>query len=135
MSASEQRVVNGVDLEVAALEKARALARAIGESSVFRAFEAAQEALMADREVSQRLQAFQRHQQEVQFARAWGGADPLEEEALEEEWQTLSQMPTLQTYLQAQEGLTALLREVAGVISQEIGIDYGAACSPAGGCC
>jgi len=44
-------------------------------------------------------------------------------------------VPPLRAYLQAQEELTALLREVAGIISQEIGIDYGAACSPAGGCC
>ncbi len=124
-----------VDLQEAALEKARALARAIGESPSFKAFEAAQEALMADREVNQKLQAFQRRQQEVRFARAWGGGDPAQEAALEEEWRTLSRTATLQAHLRAQEQLTDALRMVAGIISQDIGIDYGAACSPAGGCC
>jgi cell fate (sporulation/competence/biofilm development) regulator YlbF (YheA/YmcA/DUF963 family) len=135
MSAAKQVVMNGVDLQEAALEKARALARAVGESLSFKAFEAAQEALMADGEVHRRLQAFQRRQQEVRVARAWGGADPAEDAALEEEWRTLSRTATLQAHLRAQEQLTDALRMVAGIISRDIGIDYGAACSPAGGCC
>ena len=135
MSAAKQDVMHGVNLQEAALEKARALARAIGESPSFQAFEAAQEALVADREVTRKLQAFQRRQQEVRFARAWGGGDPAQETALEEEWRTLSRTATLQAHLRAQEQLTDALRMVAGIISQDIGIDYGAACSPAGGCC
>lgn len=135
MSASDRGVMNGLDLEGVALENARALAREIGESSAFRAFEAAQEALMADEEVNRKLQAFQARRQEAWFARTWGGGDPAKEEALEEEWRALSRMPTLRANLRAQEELTSLLRDVVEIISQEIGIDYGAACAPAGGCC
>lgn len=135
MSTAKQDVMNGVDLQAAALEKARALARAVGESPSFKAFEAAQEALMSDQEVNRRLQDYQRRQQEVWFARTWGGADPAQEGALEEEWRALSQTPILRVYLRAREQLTDVLRVVAGMISQEIGIDYGAACAPAGGCC
>lgn len=135
MSPSDRAVMNGLDLERVALEKARALARAIGGSPVFKEFEAAHEALIEDGELSQRLDAFQQRQQELLFARAWGGADPVREQALEAEWQTLSHTPTLRAHLKAQRELTALFREVAGIISQEIGIDYGAACSPGGGCC
>ncbi len=135
MSAPEPAIVNGVDLEAAALEQARALARSIGEGAAFRAFEAAQEALAADQELSRRLRAFQHRQQEFQLSRTWGGADPSEEEALEEEWRRLSLTPALRSYLHAQEDLVNLLREVAGLISQEIGVDYGAACAPPGGCC
>lgn len=135
MSTAKQAVVNGVSLEAAALDAARALARAVGESASFRAFEAAQEALMADREVNRRLQEYQRRQQEAWFARTWGGGDSAQEAALEEEWRALSQTQTLRAYLRAQERLTDVLRVVAGMISQEIGIDYGAACAPAGGCC
>jgi len=127
--------MNGVDLEAASLEKARALARVIGESPAFRAFEAASEAMAADREIGRRLHAFQIRQERVRSAQAWGGADPLEEKALLEEWQALSELPTLRAYLQAQEDLKALFQDVARLISREVGIDYGAACSPAGGCC
>lgn len=135
MSPAKQDVMNVVDLQAAALEKARALARAVGESPSFKAFEAAHEALMEDREVNRKLQAFQRRQQEVRLAHAWGGGDPAQDAALKEEWETLSQTPTLQAHLRAQEQLMDALRVVTGIISQEIGIDYGAACSPAGGCC
>lgn len=134
MQGREQAVAHWTDVEVTALQTARMLARATGESSVFRAFEAAQEALMADAEASRRLRAFHARQQEIQRDRAWGGADPLQEEALEEDWRRLSLMPSVQAYLRAQEGLTDLLREVAGIISQGIGMDYGAACAPAAGC-
>lgn len=135
MSIAKQAAVNGVNLEAAALEKARALALAIGESPSFKAFEAAQEALMADREVNRRLQAYQARAQELQAARAWGGADPLAEEALEAEWQRLSFLPEVRRSLRAQEELVSLFREVTALISEAIGLDYGAACSPAGGCC
>ncbi len=135
MSTAKQDVMNGVDLEAAALDAARALARAVGESLSFKAFEAAQEGLMADQEVNRRLQDYQRRQLEVGFARTWGGGDSAQEAVLEEEWRALSQTPTLRAYLLAQEQLTDVLRVVAGMISQEIGIDYGAACAPAGGCC
>lgn len=135
MSIVRQAVVNGVNLEAAALEKARSLARAVGESPSFKAFEAAQEALMEDQEVNRKLQDYQRRQQEVWFARTWGGGDSAQEAALEEEWRVLSRTPTLRAYLRAQEQLTDVLRAVAGMISQEVGIDYGAACAPAGGCC
>jgi len=47
------------DPTAAALDRARALARAIGESAAFRAFEAAQEALAADADLGARLPAFQ----------------------------------------------------------------------------
>jgi len=135
MSPAKQDVMHGVDLQEAALEKARALARAVGESPSFKAFEAAQEALVADQEVNRRLQDYQRRQQEVRLARAWSGGDPAQEATLEGEWQRLSQTATLRALLRAEEDLVALFREVTGMISQEIGIDYGAACSPAGGCC
>lgn len=119
----------------AAVEKARALARAIGESEAFRAFEAAQEALDSDSQLSARLAAAQVREQELRASRAWGGADPEEEKALELEWEDLASQPALLTHLTARDNLLALLREVVGEIGEGIGVDYGAACAPAGGCC
>lgn len=135
MSMAKQAMGSEVNLEATALEKARALARAIGESPVFRAFETAQEALVENREVQGRLDAYQSRLGELQAARAWGGADPLAEEALEAEWQKLSCLPEVRHYLRAQAELAGLLREVTALISEAIGLDFGAACSPAGGCC
>lgn len=122
-------------VEAIARDRARALARAIGESPSFRAFEAAQEALLANRELQARLDTYRSRLQELQTSRAWGGADPLAEEALEAEWSRLAATREVRNYLHAQEALTALLREVAAIITQATGLDFGAACSPSGGCC
>jgi cell fate (sporulation/competence/biofilm development) regulator YlbF (YheA/YmcA/DUF963 family) len=65
----------------------------------------------------------------------WGGADPQEQSKLELEWQNISAMPSVSDYLRAQEELAVLFREAVAKISEQIGVDYGAACSPSGGCC
>lgn len=118
-----------------ALERARTLARAIGESAVFKAFEAAQEALESDRVLNQRVGAFVAREQTLRASRAWGGADPEEEQALEKEWLDLTNQPVLAAFLARREALSALLQDVALAIGEGTGVDYGAACAPAGGCC
>jgi cell fate (sporulation/competence/biofilm development) regulator YlbF (YheA/YmcA/DUF963 family) len=119
----------------AALEAARSLGRALGESSAFKRFEAAYEVFQADGGARRKLRDFQSRQQELRMAAMWGGGDWGEQEKLEREWETIAAMPSLSDHLRAQEELTALLREATGKISAEIGVDYGAACSPSGGCC
>jgi len=123
------------DPTAAVLDRAQALARAIGESAAFRAFEAAQDALDADANLGSRLSAFQMREQELRLSRSWGGADPEEVRALEREWEDLAKHPVLAAHVAAREGLVGLLREVAAAISEGVGLDYGAACAPAGGCC
>ncbi len=119
----------------AAMEAARSLGRALGESPTFKRFETAYEVFQADRTARHKLNEFQSHQQEFRLAAMWGDATPERQNELEREWRSISAMPTLGGYLHAQEELATLFREVTGEISEEIGIDYGAACSPSGGCC
>ncbi len=136
MRVSNAQSVTPADEGVAAaIEAARALGRALGESSAFRRFEAAYEVFQSDTDARRKLADFQSRQQEIRLAAMWGGADPREQKKLEREWQNISAMPSLDGYLRAQEELTALLREATGKISEEIGVDYGAACSPSAGCC
>jgi cell fate (sporulation/competence/biofilm development) regulator YlbF (YheA/YmcA/DUF963 family) len=118
-----------------ARERARALARAIGESAVFRAFEAAEEALDANAELRSRIAAVQAREQELRMSQAWGGVSPDELKALEREWEDLATHPVFAAHLAARQDLVGLLREVAGVISEGVGLDFGSACAPAGGCC
>lgn len=119
----------------AAMEAARSLARTLGQSSAYKSFEAALEQFRADEAAQQRLAEFESRQREMQQAAMWGGAGAQEKQALEREWQTLCAIPSLGAYLQAQEEFTASLRESARMISDAIGVDYGAVCSPSGGCC
>lgn len=122
-------------VESTAIEKAKALARALGATPAFRALEAAHEALHADQELRQSLAAFQARQQELQLSQAWGGADPEAVQALEREWEGLASRPTLAAQLAARDELVAQLREVVAEIGEGVGLDFGEACAPAGGCC
>jgi cell fate (sporulation/competence/biofilm development) regulator YlbF (YheA/YmcA/DUF963 family) len=132
---NEQTATDGDKAVAAALEAARSLGRALGESSAFTRFEAAYEVFQADEAARRKLSDFQSRRQELRMAAMWGGADRRQQQNLEREWRSISAMPSLSSYLHAQAQLTALLREATGKISEEIGVDYGAACSPSGGCC
>jgi cell fate (sporulation/competence/biofilm development) regulator YlbF (YheA/YmcA/DUF963 family) len=130
-----QTATGGERAVTAAMEAARALGRALGESAAFRRLEAAYEAFRTDEAARRRLADFQSRQQKLRMAAMWGGAEAHEQEQLDREWEGMAATPSLGGYLRAQEELAALFRRVTGRISEEIGIDYGASCSPSGGCC
>jgi cell fate (sporulation/competence/biofilm development) regulator YlbF (YheA/YmcA/DUF963 family) len=135
MALTREAVTAPENLNSAVTESARSLAQAVARSEAFRRFEAAQEAFMADRPLRDRLNQLQARAQQLRAARMWGGADPVQETALQQEMDSLADIPILQEFYAAQEALRALAQEATKKISQEIGVDYGAACSPAGGCC
>lgn len=135
MAITREDVVTNENLTVGLKDAARSLAQTIARSNAMRNFEAAQEAFMANKSLRHELQQLQARQQQIRLARMWNGADRKEEEKLEAEWDKLAQVPVLQSYLEAQDQLRAFLQEITGTISREVGVDFGAACSPAGGCC
>ncbi len=132
---TEVEAAEATKLERTAIERSKALARAIGATSAFLEFEATQEALEADGTLRLRLQEFNLRDQERQKARAWGGADPEEERALEREWQELAAHPTLAAHLAARQGLVLVCGELANAISESVGLDFAAVCAPSKGCC
>jgi cell fate (sporulation/competence/biofilm development) regulator YlbF (YheA/YmcA/DUF963 family) len=119
----------------AALDAARALARALGSTPEFRHFETADAAFRADDAARRRLEAFQSRRQELAMAAMWGGADRAQQEELQREWERIAAIPTLRDHMAAQDGMAALFREVTAKITAAVGMDYGAACAPGGGCC
>jgi cell fate (sporulation/competence/biofilm development) regulator YlbF (YheA/YmcA/DUF963 family) len=135
MAITREDVITDENLTVAVKDAARSLAQTLAKSSAMRSFEAAQEAFMSDKPLQRQLQQLQARQQQIRLSRMWNGADRKEEEKLEAEWDRLAQLPLLQSYLRAQDELRAFLQEITGTISREVGVDFGAACSPAGGCC
>lgn len=135
MSVSDRAAADLEDVQAVVMDKAQALARAIGESAAYKVFRRAHGALMEDDAVRRRFYAYQAQRQEVEFARRAGSAEPAQEAALEEEWRVLSAMPIVQAYLEGQRELTALLKEMASLVNAEFGVDYGAVCTPPGSCC
>ncbi len=135
MAITREDVITDESLTATVKDAARSLAKSIAKSGAMRSFEAVQEAFMADKSLQQELQQLQARQQQIRLARMWNGVDRKQEEELEAEWDRLAQVPMLQSYLRAQDELRAFLQEITGTISREVGVDFGAACSPAGGCC
>lgn len=121
--------------ETDAVEEARGFARILAGTPEFRAFEAAHERLAADQQAGMLLRRLQAAEQQVAMLQTWGGVatDAVEDVArLRAE---AAEHPTVKMMFAAQDGLLRLLRDAAGIISAEVGLDFGAACSPAGGCC
>ncbi len=135
MALTRQEVTTEENLNAAVTESARSLAQALARSEAFRRFEAAQETFMADHRLRARINKLQTRGQQLRVARMWGGADPAQEADLQREADSLAEIPVLQEFFASQQSLRALLQEATKRISEEIGVDYGAACSPAGGCC
>ena len=121
--------------EADAIAEARRFARVLAATPEFRAFEAAHERLAADRDAGGLLHRLQAAEQQVAMLQTWGGVatDALEDLArLRAE---AAEHSTIKMLFAAQDGLLRLLRDAAGIISAETGLDFGAACRPAGGCC
>jgi len=72
MRADRFAVDDSVDVNAAALDAARTLAAAIGNSGIFRRFEAAQEAFQADKTAQKRLRAYQTRQEALRVSAMWG---------------------------------------------------------------
>lgn len=123
------------DLSPTVVKAARDLASAIAESEVFRQFEEAHERFRGDSKLQQQLRDHQARQQQARLARMWNGGDSSEADELERQWDLLLENRVMERYLACEEQLRNLLRDAAGRITNKVGIDYGAACAPAGGCC
>lgn len=121
--------------EAEALAQAREFAQVLARAPEFRAFEVARERLTADRDATALLQRLQDAQQKVAMLQTWGGI--ATNELAELEWLRVQafENPVIKAVFEAQAALLKLFQNAAGIISAAVGLDFGAACSPAGGCC
>ncbi len=112
---------------------ARNFAAALAETPQFKAFEQAYEALNKDGDALKILAAYQdkvRSLRAVMMLNAASEAEQAELERLKNDYMT---RPTVQAYAQAEAELTALCQQVAGMISQSVGLNYAASCGAS--CC
>ena len=117
-----------------ALQAAREFAAALAETGEYRAFEDAQLALQRDGAAQEAIRAFQEKQQALGWGLRLGLVDEADREALRRLEQAMLALPTVQAYVEAQEGLSRLCAELAGLISDTIGLDFAAGCGPGCAC-
>jgi cell fate (sporulation/competence/biofilm development) regulator YlbF (YheA/YmcA/DUF963 family) len=111
----------------------RDFAAALAETPQFKAFEQAYEALSRDATAQQAVSAYQAKVRALRTPltlNAVSEPDRAELERLKNAYLTL---PTVQAHTAAEAELTALCQQVAGMISEAIGLNYAASCGAS--CC
>ncbi len=119
--------------EVEALQAAREFAAVLAETREYQAFDQAQLRLRRDPFAQEAIRAFQEKQQALGWQVRYGLMSDAEREELRQLQQEMLAQPAVRTYVQAQERLSLLCQEVAGLVSEVIGLNFAASCGP--GCC
>lgn len=119
--------------EAEALQAAREFAAALADTPAYQAFDQAQIRMRRDPAAQTALRAFQEKQQDLAWQLQFGLANAAEREDLRRLQQAMLAQPAMRDYMEAQEQLAVMCREVAGLISEVIGLNFAASCGP--GCC
>lgn len=119
--------------EFEALQAAREFAAMLAETAEYRAFDEAQLQLRQDMAAQEAIRAFQGKQQALGWRLQLGMLEDADREELQRLQQTMLNQPSIRAYVEAQERLSLLCQEAAGLISEIIGLDFAASCGP--GCC
>lgn len=114
-------------------EAVRAYAGALTATPQFQAFELAHDALRSDAAAQRAGAAYQEKQQSLRMLLMLNAAGADEQAELVRLWDAFLNAPSVVATLQAQEGLQALCRATADMLSEGIELDVAAACGPR--CC
>lgn len=114
-------------------QAARDFAAALAGTPQFKAFEEARERLNQDEAAQRAMGAYQERQQALQAVLMLNAASVEERAELESLRKTFLESPSVLAYVLAETDLRAVCQEAATLLSQQIGLNFAAACSS--GCC
>ena len=130
---TQERVMEPVVSQNEALQAAREFAAVLAEMPGYQAFDQVQLRLRRDAAAQEAIRAFQERQQSLQWMLMLGALSEADRHELQRLQREMLAQPTVRTYVEAQERLSLLCQEVAGLISEVIGLSFAASCGP--GCC
>jgi len=133
MAPTQEMVKEPVVSQNEALQAAREFAAVLAETPEYQAFDEAQFRLRRDPAAQAAIRAFQEKQQALGWQLQFGLIGDAEREELRRQQQAMLAQPVVRGYVEAQERLGLLCQEVAGLISEVIGLSFAASCGP--GCC
>ncbi len=131
---AERSVTDARISEDHALEAAREFASALAETAEYQAFDEAQTELRRDAAAQAAIRAFRKKQEALGWQLRAGLVGDDERAELRRLEQAMLAWPTVQAYVQAQERLSVLCRELADLISSVIGLEIAACCGPGCAC-
>lgn len=112
---------------------ARDFAAALAETPQFKAFEQAYEALSKDAAAQKALAAYQEKFNSLRALLMLNAVSEAERDEIEQLRNDYVTLPSVQAYANAQTEVTAICQQIAGMISESIGLNYAAACGAS--CC
>jgi len=119
--------------EAEALQAAREFAAVLAETPEYQVFDQAQLRLRRDPAAQAAIRTFQEKQQALGWQLQFGLLGVAEREELRRLQQAMLAQQVVRGYVEAQERLSLLCQEIAGLISEVIGLSFAASCGP--GCC
>lgn len=126
------------DLEItsksAVMEAARQFAKMLSETAQFKAFEEAYYAYRQDADAQSAILEFQKKQASLKALLILHAVPDEDQQELQRLQDRFVQQPSVLRYTKAQEELVAISQEIGDLLSQAIGLDFGASCKT-GGCC
>ena len=120
--------------EEEAMLAAREFAAVLAETPECRAFEVARAELGRNQAAQASLRALQDKQRELGWQVQFGLAGEGAREELERMERAVLEQPAIRDLVEAQEQLSQLCREAAGLISEAIGLSFAASCGPGCSC-
>lgn len=134
MNQTETQIsVSTAGLKIEVDQAIREFAMALTEAEEFRTFEIAAQNLRQDAEAQEAIRDFQEKQSALQMMLMLNAVSSEDRQELQRLQEAFVSHPTVATYLQAQEDLTAVCQAVAQMLNESTGLSFSAACGP--GCC
>jgi len=134
MRQSQTKILEAPANDDEVLEPARQLAAALAATPEFQALDRAELRLQQDDAAQAAIRAAQERQQALGWQLQMGLIGDAEREELQRLQQAMFTQPAVQAYLDAQQRLGAVCQEVAGLMSEIIGLSFAASCGPGCSC-
>ncbi|MFB0545862.1 MAG: YlbF family regulator [Anaerolineae bacterium] len=107
-----------------AREAARLFAGILAATPQYEGFDLARRQLQQDATAQQAIRDFQQKQQHLQMMQMWGAISESDQHELHRLHERMMEISSVQRYVNCQEELARMCREVAQVISEAIGTDF-----------
>ena len=123
-----------ITLRSGVMQTAKQFAKTLAYTAQFREFEQSYSSFRQDAEAQIAIREFQEKQASLKALLMLNAVSESDRQNLEVLQEHIYRQPSVLKYTKAQEELAATCQQIGDLLSETIGLDYGASCR-SGGCC
>ena len=123
-----------ITLRSGVMQTAKQFAKTLADTAQFREFEQSYFSFRQDAEAQRAIREFQEKQASLKALLMLNAVSEQDRQNLEVLQEHIYRQPSVLKYTQAQEELAVTCQQIGDLLSETIGLDYGASCR-SGGCC